>query len=120
MGVSACGERRRRAEDAAPASSGTDGAEAGRETPEGRRVSHLSEGHGHPGDGVVVRSSLERREDGEVDLVLQVVHDLATFLVHRADALTEEDQAGSAPGGQRRRKATHLRTSFSFTFLFLV
>lgn len=63
-------------------------------------MSHLSEGHGHPADGVVVRSPLERREDGEVDPVLQVVHDLATFLVHGADALTEEDQTGSAPGGQ--------------------
>lgn len=63
-------------------------------------MSHLSESNSHSADGVVVRPPLERREDCEVDLVLQVVHDLATFLVHGADALTEEDQTSSAPGGQ--------------------
>lgn len=74
---------------------------------EGRQGSHLSEGHGHPTNGVVVRSALERREDGEVDLILQVVHDLATLLVHGADAFTEEDQSGSAPSGQYWCKRTH-------------
>lgn len=96
MGVAACRERRRWAEDTPRRQAGTTESKLD-DKHLARRVPHLSEGHGHPADGVVVRSSLERREDGEVDLVLQVVHDLATFLVHGADALTEEDQAGSAP-----------------------
>lgn len=41
----------------------------------------LLEGHGDAGDAVVVRSALQRREDGEVDLVLEVVHDLLALLV---------------------------------------
>lgn len=45
------------------------------------RAADLLEGHGHAGDAVVVRSALQRREDGEVDLVLQVVHDLLPLLV---------------------------------------
>ena len=46
---------------------------------------------------MVVRSALQGGEDGEVDLVLQVIHDLLALLVHGADALTVEDEAG--PGG---------------------
>lgn len=59
-------------------------------------VSDLLEGDGHPGYGVVVRSSLKRGEDGKVHLVLQVIHHLSTFLVHRADTLSEENQTSSA------------------------
>ena len=47
---------------------------------------------------MVVRPALQRGEDGEVDLVLQVVHDLLPLLVHGADALTVEDEAGSGGG----------------------
>lgn len=42
----------------------------------------LFECHSHTGDGMVMRSTLQGGEDGEVDLVLEVVHDLLTLLVH--------------------------------------
>lgn len=45
---------------------------------------------------MVVRSALQGGEDGEVDLVLEVVHDLFALLVHGANALTIEDEA--SPG----------------------
>lgn len=63
-------------------------------------MSDLLEGDGHPGYGMVVRSSLKRREDGKVDLVLQVIHHLPTFLVHRPDTLSEENQTSSAEWGK--------------------
>jgi len=51
----------------------------------------LLEAGGESGDCVVVGSSLEAGEDSEVELVLNVVHDLLALLVDAADALTVED-----------------------------
>lgn len=52
----------------------------------------LLEGNSQSGDGVVVRTTLVTREDGEVDGVLKVVEGLLAGLgVNRADALSEED-----------------------------
>jgi len=59
---------------------------------------HLSERHGDAGDGVVVRAALQGGEDGEVDLVLQVIVDLLALLVHGAEALPVEDEAGPGEG----------------------
>ena len=56
-------------------------------------ASDLFEGDGDSADGMVVRSALQSREHGRVDPALQVVHDLLTLLIHRADAATEEDEA---------------------------
>jgi hypothetical protein len=60
----------------------------------------LAEGDCKRGDGVVVRTALVAREDGEVDLVLQVVVDWVALLVVLAHALSEEDDgaSGSAEG----------------------
>lgn len=60
---------------------------------------HLPKCHSHTSNGMVVRSTLERGEDGEVDLVLEVVHDLLPLLVRRANTLTVEDEA--SPGQNR-------------------
>ena len=52
---------------------------------------HLLEGNGQGRDGVVVWSTLVTWEDGEVNLVLKVVHDVLAGLVLGADTLAEED-----------------------------
>lgn len=67
----------------------------------------LLEGHGDAGDAVVVRSALQRREHGEVDLVFKVVHDLLPLLVFGAKALAIENEAGP----EQRRSG--LRNNFS-------
>jgi len=52
----------------------------------------LLEGNSESGDGVVVRTTLVTREDGEVNLVLEVVESLLARLgVDGADTLAEED-----------------------------
>lgn len=52
----------------------------------------LLEGNGKSGDGVVVGAALVPGEDGEVDLVLEVVEGfLAGLGINGADALAEED-----------------------------
>lgn len=56
----------------------------------------LLEGNSQSGDGVVVRTTLVAREDGEVDGVLKVVEGLLASLgVNRADALSEEDHGAT-------------------------
>lgn len=67
----------------------------------------LLEGHGDAGDAVVVRSALQRREDGEVDLVFKVVHDVLPLLVLGAEALAVENEAGP----EQRRSG--LRNNFA-------
>lgn len=57
---------------------------------------------------MVVRAALQRREHGEVDLVLQVVHDLLPLLVFGAKALAVENEAGP----DRKRTAVR-NNSFS-------
>mmetsp|Transcript_9452 Transcript_9452/g.16238 ORF Transcript_9452/g.16238 Transcript_9452/m.16238 type:complete len:262 (+) Transcript_9452:77-862(+) len=57
----------------------------------------LLEGDGQSGDGVVVGPALESGEDREVDLVLNVVHDLVALLVYVAHALPEEDHGTARP-----------------------
>lgn len=59
-------------------------------------TAHLSEGDGHPADGVVMRSALKRGENGKVHPVLQVIEHLLPFLIHRPHPFPIEDQAGSA------------------------
>lgn len=53
----------------------------------------LSESHSHGSDGVVMWPTLQGGEDGEVDFVLKVVHDILPLLVHGANTLTIEDEA---------------------------
>lgn len=55
----------------------------------------LLEGNGQGGDGVVVGATLMAGEDGEVDWVLEVIHDLLTVLVGASNALAEEDHGSS-------------------------
>lgn len=57
----------------------------------------LLERDGQRGDGVVVRAALVAGEDGEVDGLLQVVHDFFALGIHRADALAEEDHGTTGP-----------------------
>lgn len=52
---------------------------------------NLLQGNSQSGDGVVVGATLVTGEDGEVDGVLQVVHDVLAGLVGATDTLTEED-----------------------------
>lgn len=55
-------------------------------------VSSLLEGNSESGDGMVVRTTLVTREDGEVDLVLEIVESLLARLgVDGANTLAEED-----------------------------
>lgn len=42
----------------------------------------LPERHSHTSDSMVMGSTLQGGEDGEVDLVFKVVHDLLPLLVH--------------------------------------
>lgn len=56
---------------------------------------------------MVVRSALQRREDGEVDLVFKVVHDVLPLLVLGAEALAVENEAGP----EQRRSG--LRNNFA-------
>ncbi len=51
----------------------------------------LLEGNSQGSDGVVVWATLVTWEDGEVDLVLKIVHDVLARLVLGADTLAEED-----------------------------
>lgn len=56
----------------------------------------LLEGNSQGSDGVVVRSTLVAREDGEVDGVLKVIEGLLASLgINRADTLAEEDHGTS-------------------------
>lgn len=56
----------------------------------------LLEGNSQSSDGVVVRTTLVAREDGEVDRLLKVVEGLLASLgVNRADTLSEEDHGSS-------------------------
>ena len=56
----------------------------------------LLQGNSEGGDGVIVRSALVAREDGEVNGVLQVVLGLLAGLgVDRSDALAEEDHGAT-------------------------
>lgn len=55
----------------------------------------LLEGNGQSSDGVVVRTTLVAGEDGEVDWVLEVVHDLLSGLVSASDSLAEEDHGST-------------------------
>lgn len=56
----------------------------------------LLKGNGQGGDGVVVRTTLVARENGEVDGVLKVVEGLLASLgINRADALSEEDHGST-------------------------
>lgn len=41
----------------------------------------LSKRYSHTSDGMVMRSALQGGEDREVDLVLEVIHDLLPLLV---------------------------------------
>mmetsp|Transcript_15044 Transcript_15044/g.39547 ORF Transcript_15044/g.39547 Transcript_15044/m.39547 type:complete len:430 (+) Transcript_15044:388-1677(+) len=64
------------------------------------RGGRLLEGGGEGRDGVVVRAALEAREDREVDLILQIVHNLHALLGHRAHALAVENH-GTARAAER-------------------
>ena len=77
------------------------------------RTRRLLQRDGETRDGVVVRTTLETREDGEVDLVLEIVHDRVTLLVRTLLALAEENHRAARtapwrlarprpPGSQRR------------------
>ncbi len=74
---------------------------------------YLFESHSDAGDGVIVRAALKRREHSEVDLLLQIVHDLFALLIHRASALTIEDKprpvGGARPGGGARPEESDQR-----------
>lgn len=52
---------------------------------------NLLQGNSQGSDGVVVGATLVTGEDGEVDGVLKVVHDVLASLVGAADTTTEED-----------------------------
>ena len=54
---------------------------------------YLSECHGHSGDSVHVGATLERGEDGRVDLLLIVVFQLLALFVYSFDSTPEEDEA---------------------------
>ena len=60
----------------------------------------LLKGDGKSSDGVVVRTTLVTREDGEVKGSLEVVHDVLSGLVLATDTLAEEDHGttGSTEG----------------------
>ena len=75
----------------------------------------LVQGAGQARDRVVVRAALEPREDGEVDLVVDVVGDLLALLVDGADAWLEVlgSKRGEVKGGVRLEvRKTRIREFF--------
>lgn len=60
----------------------------------------LLESNGQGGDGVVVRTALVTREDGEVNLLLKIVEGLLALGIYAADTLAVEDH-GTARATER-------------------